>query len=232
MEYLPNGITLTVPDGVFPLSTDTIVLSDFVRLPKNARVLDIGSGCGTLGLLLCARDPGCHVTGIEFSPAAHSAAVENIQTNAIDHRLESLCADARLLREIVAPGYFHVCVSNPPYFSGGPSSARHPDARREDTLKAEDLMRGAAWALKTGGDLFIVHRPEKLGQLIAAGSREGLEAKRLRLIKHRSGGAVSLILLQLRKGAKPGLLLEEETLYLKDGSKSPYYRRIYHLEET
>ena len=52
MEFLPNGLTLTLCDGAFPLSTDSILLSHFVRLPRNASVLDLGSGCGTLGLLL------------------------------------------------------------------------------------------------------------------------------------------------------------------------------------
>ena len=57
MEYLHNGYTLDVCRGAFPLSTDSIALSGFARLPKQANVLDLGAGCGTLGLLLCAKDP-------------------------------------------------------------------------------------------------------------------------------------------------------------------------------
>lgn len=71
MEQLPNGFTLNLPEGAFPLSTDSMVLSHFVRLPKNARVLDLGSGCGTLGLLLCAVNESCRVTGVELSQSAH-----------------------------------------------------------------------------------------------------------------------------------------------------------------
>ena len=71
MEQLPGGYTLNICAGAFPLSTDTMALSGFVKLPKNAKVLDLGSGCGSLGLLLCATDPGCAVTGIEISQAAH-----------------------------------------------------------------------------------------------------------------------------------------------------------------
>ena len=70
MEYLPNGVTLEVPPGSFPLSTDSMALAHFVRLPRNARVLDLGSGCGTLGLLLCSVDSACRVTGVELSPSA------------------------------------------------------------------------------------------------------------------------------------------------------------------
>ena len=79
MEQLPNEFTLNLPEGAFPLSTDSMVLSHFVRLPKNARVLDLGSGCGTLGLLLCAVNESCRVTGVELSQSAHLAAIDNIR---------------------------------------------------------------------------------------------------------------------------------------------------------
>ena len=78
MEYLPNNITLELPAGTFPLSTDSVVLAHFVHLPKNARVLDLGSGCGTLGLMLCASDPGCTVTGVELTPENHTSIYDTL----------------------------------------------------------------------------------------------------------------------------------------------------------
>ena len=78
MEYFANGLTLSVSEDCFPLSTDSMILAHFAKLPKNATVLDLGAGCGTLGILLCAKDPACRVTGIELSPQAHEAATENI----------------------------------------------------------------------------------------------------------------------------------------------------------
>ena len=133
MEFLPNGYTLEISPRAFPLSTDSVVLSHFVRLPKNASVLDLGSGCGTLGLLICCRNESCRVTGIELDAAAHAAALENISRNNLQHRMESICADLRTVPETFAPGSFSCCVSNPPYFSGGPASRALPTARREDT---------------------------------------------------------------------------------------------------
>ena len=112
MEFLSNGYTLDAPDGAFPISTDSLLLSYFARLPRNAHVLDLGSGCGTLGVLLCAKDPLCSVTGVEITPQAHAAALENIQRNQLDSRLSSICAD---LRSVTLPtGSFHCCISNPP----------------------------------------------------------------------------------------------------------------------
>ena len=162
METLHNGYSLEIPAGAFPLSTDSMALAYFVNLPRNARVLDLGSGCGTLGTLLCAKDDTCHVTGIELSQNAHLAALENIRRNSLDTRLESICTDLRRIPEELPPGRFSCCVSNPPYFSGGPA-AKLTHARREDLCTLEELLKSAAWALKFGGDFFLVHRPERLG---------------------------------------------------------------------
>ena len=229
MEYLPNGYTLEAAEGAFPLSTDSMVLAHFVKLPKNARVLDLGSGCGTLGLLLCSRDNGCHVTGIEITENAHTAAEENIRRNDLGSRMESICEDLRSVSERFSPGSFSVCISNPPYFSGGPASKATPLARREDTCSPAELFKAAAFALKFGGDFFLVHKPERLAELIARASEQGLEAKRLCLLRHKEGVPVNLILLQFRKGGKPGLLWEEIVLHYADGSPTPIYKEIYHI---
>ena len=229
METLFNGFTLEIPPGGFPLSTDSMVLAHFIKLPRSAKILDLGSGCGTLGVLLCARDPACTVTGFELTEHAHRAAQENIRVNGLQSRMESICADLRQIPEALPQGSFSLCVSNPPYFSGGPVSHRTPLARREDGCTLAELLKSAAWALKYGGDLYLVHRPERLGEIIALAAPFRLEAKRLGLLRHAEGQRPSLILLQLRKGGKPGLSWEEITLYDKSGIPTEEYRAIYHI---
>lgn len=229
METLFNGFTLEIPPGGFPLSTDSMVLAHFIKLPRSAKILDLGSGCGTLGVLLCARDPACTVTGFELTEHAHRAAQENIRANGLQSRMESICADLRQIPEALPQGSFSLCVSNPPYFSGGPLSHRTPLARREDGCTLAELLKSAAWALKYGGDLYLVHRPERLGEIIALAAPFRLEAKRLGLLRHAEGQRPSLILLQLRKGGKPGLSWEEITLYDKSGIPTEEYRAIYHI---
>ena len=228
MEQLHNGFTLSLCPGAFPLSTDSMVLAHFAKFPPNARVLDLGSGCGTLGLLLCAKDPTCNVTGVEISEDAHRAALDNIERNHLDARMVSLCADLRSVSERFSPGEFSICISNPPYFSGGPASKALPLARREDTCKPEDLFSTASWCLKYGGDFYLVHKPERLAQLIALADRQGLTAKRLLLLRHRENGPISLIFLQLRKGGKPGLLLEEQSLFDSNGNPTAFHSAVYH----
>ena len=228
MEHLPNGYTLELIPGTFPLSTDSMVLAHFAKLPSRAQVLDLGSGCGTLGLLLCAKNDGCHVTGIELDAHAHAAAMENIHRNQLTAHMESICADLRMVPSLFSPGSFSCCISNPPYFSGGPASQSLPSARREDQCSLEDLMNSAAWALKYGGDFFLVHRPERLGEIIATAAVHKLEAKRLCLVRHREGSPVNLILVQLRKGARPGLIWEELALHHADDTPTEEYNAIYH----
>ena len=187
MEQLPNGFTLNLPEGAFPLSTDSMVLSHFVRLPRNARVLDLGSGCGTLGLLLCAVNESCRVTGVELSQSAHLAAIDNIRRNGLTTRMESICVDVRQVPGSFPPGSFDVCVSNPPYFSGGPASRTAALARREDACSPADLFRAAAWALKYGGDFFLVHRPERHGILEDEKGNSLKGVGRLYVLKNRNG---------------------------------------------
>lgn len=232
MEYLHNGYTLELSDGAFPLSTDSMALSGFVRLPKNAAVLDLGSGCGTLGMLLCALYPHCTVTGVELDPQAHQMALHNIAQNNLQTRLESICGDLTAIPSNISPGRFHCCVSNPPYFSAGPGSKSCPKARREDACTLDELFRSAGWALRYGGDFFLVHRPERFAEACACASRYQMEVKKVCLIRHRPADPISMTLLQCRKGAKPGLVWQEESLFGEDGSPTEYYRNLYHLQEA
>ena len=229
METLFNGYTLEIAPGAFPLSTDSMALADFVKLPRQAKVLDLGSGCGTIGTLLCAKDSNCAVTGIEIDETAHTAALQNALQNQLQNRLNSICADFTAITGLVAAGSFDICVSNPPYFTAGFLSKSTPLARHEETCSLESLMESAAYALKFGGDFYLVHKPERLAEIFCAGSRHKLEPKRLFLMRHKEDGPVSLVLIQCRKGAKPGLIWEEAALHSKDGSFTEYYRKLYHL---
>ena len=229
METLFNGYTLEIAPGAFPLSTDSMALAAFVRLPHNARVLDLGSGCGTLGMLLCAKDSGCSVTGIELDETAHQAALHNSEKNGLQDRLASICGDLTGIAELVSLGSFQICVSNPPYFTAGFLSRSTPLARHEQACTLDDLMKSAAFALKFGGDFYLVHKPERLAEIFSAACKYSLEPKRLCLLHHKEGGPVSLVLVQCRKGAKPGLVWEDAILFDKNDQPTEYYKGIYHL---
>ena len=228
MEFLENGFTLELCPGAFPLSTDSVALAHFVQCRPGDKVLDLGSGCGSLGLMLCARYETLQVTGVEIDEDAHLQALKNGERNKISHRFTSICADIASIPKDVTPGSFSVCISNPPYFTGGPDSKKTPTARKENNFSLETLFSVAAQALKYGGDFYMVHRPERLAEIFAKASARQLEPKKLQLLRHREDGPVSLVLVHCKKGGKPGLVWQEEFLYCRDGAPSAYYNSLYH----
>jgi len=211
-----------------------MVLGDFIGLPKGARVVDLGSGSGALGLLLCGRFPDCTVTGLELHVPSHEAALKNIARNGLEGRMESRLGDLRQVRTLLPAGAFHCVVSNPPYFSAGASSngPAGPQARKELTCTLEDVFSAAAWLLLFHGSLYLVHRPERLTDLLILGRAHGLEPKELRMVCHEPGSIPSLVLLRCRRGAKPGLkLLPDLILHDLRGVPTSDFRRIYHMDE-
>lgn len=229
MEILHNGYTLEVHPGVFPFSTDSMVLSHFVRLPKNARVLDLGAGSGCIGLLLCAKDPLCAVTGLELEENACRCARENIRRNGLEERMTILHGDLKETPRLFPAGSFHCVISNPPYFGGGPASQTLHSARQEENCCLADVFQAAQWALQFGGDFYLVHRPDRLAEMIRLACSRQLEPKRLCLVRHRPGLPISLVLLACKKGGRPGLVWEEITLFHSDGTPTQCYRELYHL---
>ena len=229
MEILKNGFTLELCPGAFPLSTDSVALAHFVQAHPSDKVLDLGSGCGSLGLMLCARYDKLQVTGLEIDENAHLQALKNAERNGISNRLTSICADVATFP--VQAGGFSVCISNPPYFHGGPDSQKTPVARKENTFSLETLFSVASQALKYGGDFYMVHRPERLAEIFAKASARKLEPKKLQLLRHRENGPVSLVLVHCKKGGKPGLVWQEEFLYHTDGTPSSYFHNLYHDQE-
>lgn len=224
---LPLGkMIYETASGAFPLGMDSMVLADFVRLRAGWRIADFGAGCGLLGLLLCGSVPGCTVDGIELQEAPHRAALENIRRNRLDGRLSSTQGDLREAVLPLPPGAYDAVVSNPPYFSAVPGGS--PE-RTELSCPLPALFDAARRALRFGGLFFLVHRPERLTDLIWEARRCRLEPKRLQFVRHRQGTPASLVLLACRLGSAPGLQTEPDlVLYDADSKPTPACRRIYH----
>lgn len=231
LETFPGGLTFSAGRDAFPLSTDTMLLGSFVKLRPKARVVDLGSGSGALGLLLCGLNAECTVTGVELHGPSHEAALANIARNQLEHRMESIPGDLRQIRQLLPAGSYQCVVSNPPYFADGAPSASHACARQESACTLEQLFGAAAWLLQTGGDFYLVHKPHRLADLLVLARQYKLEAKTLQFVRHRAESPVSLVLLHCRRGARPGLVfLPELILYGPDGTPTAQYRKIYHLD--
>ena len=217
----------------FKLSTDSVLLADFAQIRGAKRGIDLGCGSGILALLLAEKSEGLSMTGLELLPEAAAAARENAAMNGLDGRIEVLEGDIRQHRALFRAGSFDLAVSNPPYFPAergavAPRTDRAA-ARAEASCSLSELCDAAAFLLRTGGSFFLVHRPERLSELCACLSEHGLEPKRLRLVCHRTENAPSLVLLEARRGGRPGLQIEPMLVLTDpDGTESEEVRRIYH----
>lgn len=217
----------------FRLGTDCVLLADFVNTSGAKRGIDLGCASGALMLLLLERAPGLCMTGLEIVPEAASLARENMALNGFETRGEIVTGDIREYRALFRAGSFDLVVCNPPYFPQGsgalPSDADRAAARSELLCTLPELCAAAAYLLHTGGRAFFVHRPERLSELLVCMTAAGLEPKRLRLVCSDAEKAPSLVLVEGRRGGKPGLTIEPSLyLYDADGSESAAYKRIYH----
>ena len=215
------------------LSTDSVLLADFVPPRRARRGIDLGCASGAVALLLLARDEALDMTGLELDENAAALARANLEKNGLTKRARIVTGDIRAHRELFGAGSFDLVAANPPYFPVG-SGARSPDparaaARSETDCTLEELCTAAAWLLQSGGRFCVVHRPERLSELFAAMTAHGLEPKRLRLVCKRFDSPPSLVLAEGRRGGRPGLRIEPPLLLTEpDGGESAELRRIYH----
>ena len=213
------------------VGTDSILLADFARPRPASRGIDLGCGSGLITLLLLVREERLRMTGLELDAAAAETARENLSRNALAPRGEIVRGDIRACRELFRAGSFDFAAANPPYFPLG-SGAVSPDparaaARSECCCTLEELCRAAAWLLPSGGRFFLVYRPERLNVLLGTLTACGLEPKRLRPVAPRWDRAPSLLLLEARRGGRPGLVWEAPLLLTgPDGGESAELRRI------
>jgi tRNA1Val (adenine37-N6)-methyltransferase len=233
-EFLQHDLTLLQSEGVFRLGTDAMVLADFVRLQKGTAVCDLCAGAGAVGMLLLAQDPGLTVTAVELQAEAVSLMEQTAARNGLEERLIPIRGDLREIRSLLPHGSFRHVVCNPPYYpvnSGFHArSEAQAVARTELCCTMENVLDAAAWLLPTGGTLWLVHKPERLADLLCGLRAHRLEPKVLRLVAHKPAAEPSLVLIKAVMGGKAALEVRP-TLFLQtpDGSPTEEYRRIYHL---
>lgn len=227
----PGGYTFLYDDGLFRPSTDTFLLGAFPRLRRGMTVCELGAGTGLLSLLLLAREPELTVTGVELQPAACGIFRRTAAENGLEDRLRCLEGD---LRDpgLLPPGRFRLAVSNPPYFppeagAVAPDAARRT-ARAETDCTLSQLCAAAARTLTWGGSFCLVHRPDRLADVLEELRRVRLEPKRLRFVHHTAAARPSLFLLEARLGGGVGLTVEPPLLlHGPDGGETEDVRRAY-----
>lgn len=235
-EIWPGGPRFAKDGRVFQLSTDSVMLAEFVNVKRVRRCLDLGSGGGVLSILLGYKSPDMEITGVEIQERWAELSRLNMLENGLSDRVKVVTADLREYVPLLPVGSFDLVVSNPPYFPSG-SGKSSPDggrasAREEKSCTLSDICAAASRALRWGGSLALVHRPERLSEIFCAMTAAGIEPKRLRAVCGSAGRAPCLVLAEGRRGGNPGLAVEAPLILTDaDGGDSEEVRRIYHRGE-
>lgn len=223
-ELKPGGLRFVWADHLFRPGTDTFLLSSLPRLRPGLRVCDLGCGTGLLGLLLMQRQPDLRIAGLDIQPEAAALARRAAAENGLTERLDFRCGDLRQVRGIFPTGCFDLVVCNPPYYppAGGKLSAdgARRTARSETEASLADLCAAASYLLRWGGKFCLVHKPERLADVLCALRDAGTEAKRLRFVHNRATDPPSLFLAEGCRGGRPGITVEPP-LILQNGNGTP-----------
>ncbi len=193
--------TLALSPGCFPLGEESLALGQFATVRHRWKVCDLGCGGGTLLLLLARRALGLTLTGVEVEAEAAQCARDNLEANGLAG--EIFTADLRGKRVLPNEG-FELVVSNPPWFSLG-AGAFGGRARSEETCTLGELCAVANRLLKTGGHFALVHRPERLADLLCTLRSCRLEAKRLQYLTHALDKPPSAVMVEGVKNGRPGI---------------------------
>ncbi len=228
-EPLGNGFYVNVsPHHTF--GTDAVVLSHFAKPKKTDELVDLGTGCGIIPLLMLRDSKVKSAVGVDISEEAAFLAQKTVDELEIDN-FKVIHSDLLDLKGKLDFGCHTLVTCNPPYKApnAGIKNSDKVDsvARHEVACTMEDIAAVSAKLLQTSGRLCMCQRPERLGELICLMSYYKVEPKRLRLVAQRKGEEPWLILLEGRRCGNKGMRIEP-TLYVEEnGSFSKEMLDIY-----
>jgi len=210
--------------------TDAVVLSYFANAKGRDKLVDLGTGCGIIPLLMLRDGKLSQAVGVDISEEATLLAEKTVCELEIDN-FRIINSNLTDLKGKVQFGFHTLVTCNPPYKAPN-AGLKNPDrvemvARHEIECTLEDIVAVGAKLLQTGGRLCMCHRPERLAELISLMTKYKVEPKRLRLVCQRKGEKPWLVLLEGRRSGNTGLRIEP-TLYVEEnGEFSPEMIEIY-----
>jgi len=206
----------------FKFGTDSVLLANFVELRRGDKVIDLGTGSGVIPLLLAYKNKDVELTGVEIQSEAADLAERNVEFNQLQKQIEIINADLCQLDSQLDAGSFDAVVSNPPYLPLAGGQMKENDyiaiARHEIKAELEDVVAEASRLLKYGGYFFLVHRAERLTEVIECLAEYNCQAKELRLVQARRNKEADIFLLKAKKGAAPGLRVRPVLIMYQDDS--------------
>ena len=222
-------------DG-FCFGIDSVLLADFAKnIKKDAKVLDLGTGTGIISILLCGKTKLGNITGVEIQEEVAKMAIRSSKLNNLENRFNVINENILNLKNIYEKQSFDVVVTNPPYKKKNTGiineNKKKIISRHEITATLEDFIKVSSDLLKDKGELYMVHRPERLVDIFSVMRKNKIEPKILRMVYSNIHKEPQLILIKGIKNAKPFLKIENN-LYIYDekGNYTEEILKIYNMK--
>ncbi len=194
----------------FNFSLDSVLLPNFVEITrKTKKILDMCTGNAPIPLILSTKTDA-KIYGVELQKEVYDLAKETIKINNLDNQIELINDNIKNLKKIFDTETFDIITCNPPYFKKKDDSIINENkiksiARHELEMELEDVMIISKALLKNKGSLVLVHRTDRLIEIIELMKKHNIEPKRMRLIYPKVNAESNLVLIDGRKNGKEGL---------------------------
>ena len=217
----------------FCFGIDSVLLSDFARkIKRNAKVIDLGTGTGIIPILLCGKTELKRIVGVEVQEEVFDLANRIIKLNNLENKFEVINENIKNLKNIYEYGSFDVVVTNPPYKKENTGiknlNNKKLISRHEITANLEDFVEISKYLLKDRGSIYMVHRPERLVDILFLMRKNKLEPKKIKFVYSNVNTEPKLVLIEAVKNAKPFLQIEKNLyIYNENGEYTDEILKIY-----
>ena len=232
-----KGMKIIQNKNGFCFGIDSVLLSDFAKEIKNgAKCVDLGTGTGILGILLCAKTNLSQIIGIEIQEEVAEMANRSIILNNLENKFKIININLKEIKNnkinYLEKNSFDYIITNPPYKKLNTGKINENEkkliSRHEITASLDDFIEVANYLLKDKGTIFMVHRPERLADIIEKMRKEKIEPKEIKFVYPKINEEPNLILIKGVKNAKPFLKINKPLyIYNEDGSYTDEILKIY-----
>ena len=218
----------------FCFGVDAVLLSDFAKnIKQNANVLDLGTGTGIIPILLCGKTKLNKIIGIEIQRSVYEIAKKNIILNNLENRFEVINENITNLDNIYEKNSFDAIVTNPPYKEENTGITNEDEvkqiSRHEISANLEDFIEISSKLLKDKGEFYIIHRPERIVDLLSEMRKYKIEPKEIRLVFSNKNNTPKMVLVKGVKNAKKYINFRENLyIYDENGNYTDEILEIYH----
>ena len=220
---------------MFKFSLDSALLPNFVTVNlKTKEILDIGCGNAPIPLMLSKRTKA-NITGVEIQKDVYAMAVESVEINKLENQIHIINGDINKIYNNLNKKY-DIITCNPPYFEVSDSSNKNDSsyktiARHEVMLTLENLIKISKSLLKTNGTLALVHRPERLVDILTFMRQNNIEPKKIQYVYPKKDSEANILLIEGTLNGKKGLkVLDPLYVYGEDGKYTKEVEK-YFVEE-